>query len=140
MHLDLLFYLSFNGKCAEALAFYRDALGGELNITTFRESPMAAETAADQLDRVLHARLHGDGWKIFASDVPAERYRAPNAMVNLSLNTYTIEDAEAAFEKLSRGGEIFMPLQKTFWAERFGMFADKYGFSWSINYELPQGS
>jgi len=139
MRAELVQYLSFNGNCAEAMRFYQAALGGELSVLLIRDSPMAAQSNPEELERVMHARLQGEGWKIFASDIPAEHHVAPNPMVNLSVNTYTQQDAEDAFARLSEGGQVFMPLQKTFWAERFGMFADRFGFSWMVNYEVSGG-
>jgi PhnB protein len=135
MKTDLIHYLSFNGNCAEAMQFYKDILGGELSVMRMRDSPMAEKCTPEQLDRVMHSQLRGDGFRFMASDIPAENYSKPSPMMQLSLNMYTEADAVAAFDGLSAGGTVFMPLQRTFWAKKFGMFADKYGFSWMVNVE-----
>ncbi len=135
MKTDLIHYLSFNGNCAEAMRFYQGVLGGELYVMPMRDSPLAAQCGPDQLDRVMHSQLRGDGFRFMASDTPAEHYQKPNPMMQLSLNPYNEEDAVAAFDGLSAGGTVFMPLQQTFWAKKFGMFVDKYGFSWMVNCE-----
>jgi PhnB protein len=137
MKVELIHYLSFNGNCAEAMSFYQAALGGALDVKTFRGTPMESHAGPGRLDEVLHARLNGDGFVLMASDIEKERYVKPNPMTQLSVNVYSMADGEAVFAKLSEGGQVFMPMQKTFWAEGFAMFADKYGFSWMINYELP---
>jgi PhnB protein len=140
MNVSMNHYLSFNGNCREAMEFYQAALGGSLDVKTFRDTPMESHAeghdAAQRLDEVLHARLVGDGFVLMGSDIPRDRYMPPNPMVQLSVMVNSAEDGDALFAKLSEGGQVFLPMQKTFWAERFGMFADKYGFSWMIDYEV----
>lgn len=139
MRADLIQYLSFNGNCEEAMKFYQAALGGELSLMRASDAPPEACPEGTDPGRVFHAQLRGEGWRMMASDIPAEHHVAPNPMVNLSLNVYTEAEGLEAFEKLSAGGTVFMPMQKTFWAESFGMFRDKFGFSWMVNYEAPRG-
>lgn len=138
MKCEMHHYLSFDGNAAEAFAFYQQALGGELQVMKHSEMPAPEGTPpppADMADKVLHARLSGDGFSLMASDISPAHFQKPNPMVQISVNVHSAEDGDALFNKLSAGGQVFMPMQKTFWAERFGMFADKYGFSWMINYE-----
>ena len=136
MHVELHHYLSFNGNCADAFAFYKDALGGELFVTRWDDVPSAGD-ATEMAGKLMHARLVGDGFTLMGSDVPGKRYSQPNPMMQISVNVHSAADGDALFAKLSAGGQVFMPMQKTFWAERFGMFADKFGFSWMINLDDP---
>jgi PhnB protein len=137
MKIAMNYYLSFNGDCKQAMEFYQSALGGVLNVKTFRGTPMESHAGPDRLDEVLHAHLEGDGFVLMGSDIPRDRYVKPNPMTQISLILHSLPDSEALFAKLSEGGQVFMPMQKTFWAESFGMFADRYGFSWMISYEVP---
>ena len=137
MKVSINHYLSFDGNCAEAMAFYQSVLGGTLNVQKFRGSPMEGHAGPNRLDAVLHAHLQGDGWVLMGSDIASDRYVKPNPMVQISMGVQSAADGEALFAQLSEGGQVFMPIQKTYWAECFGMFADKYGFSWMINCDQP---
>lgn len=129
-------YLSFDGNCAEALHFYNQALAngaGEVSIRTHASAPPEMQTDPAWSDKVMHGQFVFEDLVLFGSDIPPQHRVAPNPMVNLSSHFDTTERAEAAFRALSEGGVIFMPLQQTFWAERFGMLRDRYGFSWMVS-------
>lgn len=126
-------YLSFDGNAREAMEFYQAALGGDLVVKTHGE--VTGDAAGPMADKVMHARLLFDSGVLMASDIPSDRYTKPTPMVQMSINTESVQETEELFSKMSEGGSIFMPPQKTFWAECFAMFADKYGVSWMLNYE-----
>jgi PhnB protein len=126
-------YLRFNdGKCREAMNFYKDAIGGELTLQTVGESPMASEMP-ESPEKIMHATLNnGDKAIILASDMMRDKATIGDHMA-VSLNYDTVEEGRKAFDALSKGGEPFMPFEKAFWGDYFGVFTDKYGIEWMIN-------
>jgi PhnB protein len=131
--MDINPYLNFPGTCAEAFAAYADILGGEVTFSqTFGESPMGEDMPPEQRNYVMHANLTVGGKQIMASDAPPDRYTRP-AGLYVSVQFDDVEQARTAFDRLSEGGEVQMPFQKTFWAEGFGMVVDRYGTPWMFN-------
>ena len=133
-------YLNFDGNCAEAMRFYEGILGGKLDIMTFGQSPMCDQMPPDAGDRVMHARLAVDGGVLMASDaMPGQPYSGLKGC-GLALTFPQVADARRAFDALAEGGRVDMPMDKTFWAEAFGMVVDRYGLLWLINGgEMMQG-
>ena len=131
--LQLDTYLFFDGNCADAMRFYERTLGGKLQLMTHGESPMAAQTPPGSANRILHARLELDGRLLMASDSmvgqPYERMKG----FSLSLIYPTVAEAQRMFAALAEGGQITMPIGKTFWAEAFGMLVDRFGTPWMVN-------
>jgi len=126
-------YLNFDGNCAEAMRFYQSVLGGKLDVMTFGESPMCDQMPPGSGDRVMHARLDADGGILMASDsMPGQGYSGIKGC-GVALNYASPEDARRAFDGLAEGGRVDMPMDKTFWAEVFGMVVDRYGLLWLIN-------
>jgi PhnB protein len=129
-------YLHFNGNCEEAIKFYAQVLGAKIEaMMTFEGTPAAAHQPADWQKKILHARLLLNGEAIMASDVPPNApggYQAPKGFA-VSLMNHDVAEAERVFAALSAGGQINMPMQKTFWAERFGMCVDRFGIPWLVN-------
>jgi PhnB protein len=129
-------YLSFDGSGNEALEFYSKALNGKVLFKqSFGESAMGDKTPKEYKDRLMHATFQAGSLTFMASDGPPgfEIKRGNN--VNLSLHFTSLAEVEKIFAALSEGGTITMPLQKTFWAERFGMLTDKYGVNWMFNHD-----
>ncbi|MCC2545924.1 VOC family protein [Hymenobacter sp. BT175] len=130
-------YLTFNGTCREAMTFYQQCLGGELMVQTFEGTPAAEHVAPDALQNVMHSSLTTADMVLMASDAgmgPVSK----GDMVSLSINCQSPEEIQRLFELLSAGGTITMPLQDTFWGATFGMFADRFGIDWMVNYDKPQ--
>jgi PhnB protein len=126
-------YLTFDGNCADAMRFYQGVLGGKLDVMTFGESPMCDQMPPGSGDRVMHARLDADGGILMASDaMPGQPYGGIKGC-GLALNYPEVADARRAFDALAEGGRVDMPMDKTFWAEAFGMVVDRYGVLWLIN-------
>ncbi len=129
-------YLMFDGQCEAAFKFYEGCLGGRIvAMVTHAESPVADQTPPPGWgDRILHARLIVGDTVLMGSDSPPEHQEA---MKGFSVNI-GIEDpaeAERVFHALAEGGTVRMPIQRTFWAERFGMLVDRFGTPWMINCE-----
>jgi PhnB protein len=128
-------YLNFNGTCAEAFRFYEQVLGGKITMMqTHGESPMRDQVPADWHDAVMHVSLAVGDQVLMGSDAPGEYYEKPQGF-SVSLQVQEAADAERIFNALAEGGRVKMPLQKTFWAGRFGMLVDRFGTPWIINGE-----
>lgn len=131
-------YLIFDGNCAEAMSFYERTLGGRLRMTTHGESPAATHMPPGSADRILHARLELDNRVLMASDSMAGQPVGPMRGFALSLVYPTVPEARRVFEALAEGGKVTMPFEKTFWAEGFGMLADRFGTPWMVNGRLHE--
>jgi PhnB protein len=128
-------YLSFNGECESAFRFYERCLGGELGaVFRYAGSPMAAEVPGDWSEKIMHASLTVGNQVLMGGDVAPDRYEAPKGF-SLSIHITSTADAERIFHDLAEGGKVVMPLDKTFWAARFGMLVDRFGIPWLINCE-----
>ena len=133
-------YLFFTGRCADAMRFYERVLGGKLEaLMKYGDSPQPDKCQAGAGDLVMHARLSIGGRALMASDVPPG-YPAP-AMggFSLSLQYESPDEARRIFEALAQDGKVTMPLQKTFWAEAYGMLTDQFGTPWMVGGGLIQG-
>lgn len=124
-------YLNFKGDCKTAFEFYAEVFGGKLDMQTFGDSPMA-DQEPELKDKIVHARLAFGDFVLLASDAPPERYQQPQG-VHVSLNVDTTADADRIFNSLAEGGSVSMPIQETFWADRFGMCVDRFGIPWMVN-------
>jgi PhnB protein len=128
-------YLSFNGQCEEALTLYERVLGGKLgNIFRYAGTPLAHQVPTDWQDKVMHGSVTVGGQELMGADVAPDRSEAPKGF-SLSIQIKDATEAERIFRELSQGGNVVMPLEKTFWAERFGMLVDRFGIPWMINCE-----
>ena len=100
---------------------------------THAQSPIAAQTPPGSADRIMHARLVSDGLVLMASDsMVGQPYEGMKGF-SVSLMYPTAAEAKKAFDALAQGGRVTMPLDKTFWAEAFGMVRDRYGTPWMVN-------
>ena len=135
-------YLTFDGQAREAFAFYQQALGGTVELFSFGQAPDAGQFPAEYHDRVMHVCLSLGEYRLMASDtLPGEFCGgAPYEGIkgcSISLHPDSVAEGERLFAALSEGGQVVMPMEKTFWAERFGMFTDRFGVSWMVNCETP---
>lgn len=126
-------YLFFDGCCEEAIEFYQQAIGAEVEmLMRYRENPgpMPPGTHAGYDDRIMHARLHvGDGHVMMADDCMAHPSFQGFA---LSLEAADEAQAKQRFEALATGGQVRMPLGKTFFSPCFGMVEDRFGVLWMV--------
>lgn len=126
-------YLLSNGNCEEAFKFYEQHLGGKIDtLQTHGGSPMEKHVPPEWHDKVLHAHMTVGSTVLMGSDAPPGRYQSPQGF-SVSLNVKDASEAERVYAALSANGKITMPIQKTFWAERFAMFIDRFGTPWMIN-------
>jgi PhnB protein len=129
-------YLFFDGKCAEAMRFYEKTLGAKLEaVMTYDQSPDPSHCPAGAGKLVMHASLLVDGRRLMASDVPPGMGDGPKTMAGFALSLGYDKAAEAGriFDALAQGGKVTMPMQKTFWAESFGMLTDRFGTPWMVS-------
>lgn len=128
-------YLTFNGQCEAAFKFYEQVLNGKIIFSmTHGQSPMAASVGPDWQGKIMHTTLAVGDRLIQGSDAPGAHFSKP-AGFSLSITTKDPAEAERLFNALAENGTVKMPLQKTFWAERFGMFIDQFDIPWMINCE-----
>jgi len=128
-------YLSFNGQCEEAFTFYARCLGGQLGaIFRYAGTPLATHVTPDWQDKVMHGSVTVGDQVLMGGDVAPDRYEEPKGF-SLSLHIASTTEADRIFHELSQNGAIAVPLEKTFWAARFGMVIDRFGIPWMINCE-----
>lgn len=128
-------YLVFNGECEAAFEFYAECLGGKIEaMMPHRGTPVEQHVAAESQDKILHARLKVGDSVLMGSDTLPGRYEEPKGF-SVSLQLEDPADAERIFRALADKGTIRMPLEKTFWARRFGMLVDRFGIPWMVNCE-----
>jgi PhnB protein len=128
-------YLFFDGRCEEALSFYRQALGAEIQMMMrYRESPEPPppdKVAPGSADNIMHAAMRIGETTVLASDgfcTGKPRFEG----FSLSLTVSTEAEADRAFNALAQGGDVRMPLAKTFFSPRFGMVNDRFGVGWMV--------
>ena len=128
-------YLFFDGRCEEAVEFYRSALGAEVTmLMRFKDSPEPHEAGMvppGAGDKVMHVSFRIGESMVLASDGRCEGQPSFQGF-SLSLTVPHESEAERLFAALADGGQVQMPLAKTFFASRFGMVADRFGVSWMI--------
>ena len=126
-------YLFFNGNCEEAFKYYEQHLGGKIeSMMTHAGTPAEAQTPPEWRDKILHGRMTIGDTVVMASDAPPGRFQQPQGF-SLSLGTKDSAEADRWFQALSKNATIVMPIQKTFWAARFGMLIDQFGIPWMVN-------
>jgi len=128
-------YVFFDGKCEEALAFYKDAVNAQVEaVLHFKDHPDAGKPGivppgAD--NKVMHSVFKVGDTKIMASD--GQCHGKPSFQgFALTINAASDAEAERVFGALAKGGQVTMPLTETFFASRFGMLADKFGVNWMV--------
>jgi PhnB protein len=128
-------YVQFNGNAREAMEYYRDVFGGELNINTFGEFGTDDPAVADQ---TMHAQLENErGFTIMASDTAPGMSYQPGTNMAISLSGEDADELRGYWDKLADGGNVMMPLEKQMWGDEFGMCADRFGISWMVNITQP---
>jgi PhnB protein len=129
-------YLAFNGDARAAMKFYATVFGGELNISTFGQ--YGTKEAALR-NKIMHANLETEaGFTLMASDLAPGMEHSPGNTMTISLSGDDGDALRAYWKKLSRGGQVTMPLEKQMWGDEFGQCVDKFGVSWMVNIAQPQ--
>lgn len=128
-------YLMFGGRCEEALEFYRTALGAQIDmLMRFQESPDPPPPGmlpSGFENKIMHASFRIAGNVLMASDgcETGSQFKG----FSLSISVATEAEADRYFAALADGGQVQMPLAKTFWSPKFGMLIDRFGISWMVN-------
>ena len=131
MKLDI--YLNYNGNCEQAFRFYEQHLDGKVTlITRHGEQPGPSNVPAEWKGKVLHARVEIGGAVLMGADIPNAE---PMRSAYLTLRTDSAKEAERLYALLSDGGQIFMKMEQTFFANRFAMLRDRFGTSWMLLHE-----
>jgi PhnB protein len=125
-------YIFFDGRCDEALEFYKKALGAKVDmLMRFKEAPDQAMITPESKDKVMHAAVHIGDSQILMSDGRCNGKPSFQGF-SLTINAADTATADQQFKALAEGGQVQMPLGETFFASRFGMLADKFGVGWMI--------
>lgn len=134
--MKLYTQLNFGGNCEAAFRCYEQHLGGR--ITMIMRQNEAPGAPADASDAVIHARMEIGDTILIGNDVPPARFQ-PMRSVYLYLALDSLEETERVYQVLTDGGDVFIPLEETFFATRFAMLSDRFGVSWSIIHEKARG-
>lgn len=126
--LKLEIYINYAGVCEEAFRFYEQVLGGKISMITYHQQP-PPNFPAEWQKPVLHAIMQIGGTTVRGADIPGAE---PMRSAYLTLVTDTPEQADKIYQALIEGGEIFMQMEKTFFANRFAMLRDRFGTSWKL--------
>jgi len=130
--MQLHTYLNYGGNCEQAFQFYEQHLGGKITfLMRHGEQPNSANVAPEWKNSVLHARMTIGGTELSGADIPPDRFQ-PMRSAYLTLTVDSTGEAERLYGLLTDGGQIFMPIQQTFFASRFAMLRDRFGTSWMI--------
>jgi PhnB protein len=125
-------YLFFDGRCEQALEFYRKSLGAKVEaLIRYKENPEPKHNPPDSDEKVMHALFRIGDTKVMASDGNCQGKPSFQGF-SLTLNAADAAEAKQRFEALAEGGQVQMPLNETFFARSFGMVADRFGVSWMV--------
>ena len=134
-------YLNFNGNTEEAFLFYKSVFGGTFTkLQRFKEIPGGPELPPDAQDKIMFISLPiGHGSVLMATDAIESMGQILQEGNNhyISIETESKEEANKLFYALSAEGEIEMEIGDAFWGAYFGMFRDKFGIQWMVNYDYP---
>jgi PhnB protein len=134
--MKLYTYLNYGGNCQEAFRFYEQYLGGKITMMmTHGQGPNSNDGPPNWKNAILHARMTIGETQLLGADIPGSQ---PMRSAYLTLIVSSTDEAERIYSTLSDGGEIFMPMQETFFAFRFAQLRDKFGTSWMILHERPR--
>ena len=135
-------YLFFNGRCEEAVEFYRKALGAQVvMLIRYKESPEPlppGRLPPGFEDKIMHTSFRVGGTIVMASDGCSSTPKPDFQGFSLSLSVPNAAEADRVFAALSDGGQVEMPLAKTFWSPRFGMVRDRFGLGWMISVMMTE--
>jgi len=130
-------YLSFDGNCRQAMSFYQECFGAELELNPYPDAN--GQPSTDPAARIMHAQLMRGGAPILmATDTFQVGSLQPGNNFSVSIDCDSLDEADRLFAGLSRSGEVRMPLTDAPWGARFGMLTDQFGIPWLLNCYLPQ--
>jgi PhnB protein len=138
-------YLLFDGTCEAAFNFYKSVFGGEFPFMgRFKDMPPSGDCpppSGEAGERIMHVSLRvGDTWLMGSDcmpDMPNFNF-TPGNNFSVSINAGSKEEADRLFNGLSAGGQVTMPMEMSFWGAYFGMFVDKFGVAWMVNFDTDE--
>ena len=137
-------YINFRGNCEEAFSFYKSVFGGDFGmVSRYKDMPPTEAGHMSGIDgeKIMHISIpiSKETW-LMGSDIGGEwaKHTVDGNNIQISINAETEDEAKKIFNGLSAGGRVNMPLEKTFWGALFGMFTDKFGINWMVNYDYNQ--
>lgn len=133
-------YIHFNGNAEEAFTFYRSVFGGDFaNLVRFRDMQFeGSPDNAKEADKIMHIAMPiGAHSMLMGSDTPEQlgRHNEQETRSKISIGAESKEEADRIFHGLSAGGQVEMPIEDSPWGSYFGMFRDKYGIEWMVDYD-----
>ena len=129
-------YIAFKGNCRQAIEFYKTALGAAVLFTqAVGQSPMSSMGPATN---IMHCTMKVGDSTIMMCDDPRPEAAAGDGNISLAIGLNDPQRASQIFGNLAEGGSVIMPLEKTYWAEAFGMVTDKFGVRWMVNCDAPK--
>jgi PhnB protein len=135
MHVQA--YLTFNGRCEEAIEFYKKAVGAKVEMMMrFKDAPGDHKCGPGTENHIMHSCLRIGDTAVMASDGMAQSNPEFKGF-SLALNAKDIAEADRVFAALAEGGQVHQPLAESFFSPRFGMLADKFGVGWMVVVEQP---
>ena len=133
--MKLYTQLNFGGNCEEAFRFYEKHLDGKITMMMNQSQVPGAPSGAG--NAIIHARMNIGDTVLIANDVPPSVFQKIRS-VYIYLSLDSAKEAERVHKLLAEGGEIYMPMEETFYATRFSQLRDRFGVSWSVIYEGPR--
>jgi PhnB protein len=125
--------LTFNGQCEAAFKFYEQCLGAKIEfMLSWGNSPLASEAPPEWGAKILYGRITVGNTDLIGADVLPQQYEQPKGF-SVLLNLDDEAEADRIFNALAENGKVRMPIQKTFWAKRYGGLVDQFGIPWEIN-------
>jgi PhnB protein len=138
-------YIHFNGNAEEAFTFYKSVFGGEfISLSRFKDFPNPEYPfPEDEAEKIMHIALPiGKNSILMGSDTPQflGKHNENETRSKISISAETKDEADQLFNRLSRGGKIEIPITDSPWGSYFGMFRDKYGIEWMVDFDLKDKS
>lgn len=132
-------YITFGGRCEEALEFYKKSIGAEVTgLMRWKDSPEASmKPPPGYEEKIMNAAFRIGETQLMADDGMGEKTPEFKGMT-LAIEVADDAEAQRVFTALSDGGNVQMPLMKTFWSSSFGMLSDKFGVPWMVNVKAPE--
>ncbi|HWJ26345.1 MAG TPA: VOC family protein [Flavisolibacter sp.] len=127
-------YISFNGKCREAMSFYKECFGGDLDLQQVDGSPME-QYWPDGKGKIFHSSLTRDGkLLLMGTDMIGPQGQVIGNNIQLAINCTSEEEIHSLVNILATGGQVLAPVSDTFWNALFGSVQDQFGINWMLNY------
>lgn len=127
-------YIGFNGRCREAMTFYQQCFGGDLELQQVAGSPMEQHWNG-AMDQIFHSSLTVNGQQVLmGSDMVDEAGYTKGTNIALAMDCSSEEEINTLYEQLRKGGLVYQTLKKQFWGAFFASFSDQFGIRWMLNY------